>query len=535
MEWWKKTTVYQIYPRSFFDSNGDGIGDLEGIIQKLDYIQETGFETIWISPFYASPQEDFGYDISDYLDIAPEYGTMETTHRLIQEVHKRGMRIVFDMVMNHTSHRHPWFLASKSSPTNEKKDWYIWRKGKGKNPPNNWKSMTGGSGWHYVKDRDEWYFATFLPFQPDLNYRHPAVKKAMFDIVRFWLQQGVDGFRLDIFNVIYKDAAFRDNPFSFRPFPSESNPDGFFQKNVGTVNHPDNFHFAKELRQVMDEFPERFLVGEVFGQLPVIRQYIGAQDGLHLVFIFEMLRFKFFATYFKEIIERLSTRFAAPAMPVWVFSNHDKRRNLSYLKGDVHKAAIIYFLQLTVRAVPFFYYGEEIGMENVTIPLKVGKDPIAKKYNYLPQWLVNYSGETLNRDEVRTPMQWDDSTNAGFSNGSTTWLPVEKNYPNCNVAQQQRNEKSLYNLIKKLLHLRKAHIALHAGEMSEVKAASNVLSFKRTYEQEELLVVLNFGVLQQQVFAGNSHVLCHFGHVEMKGNSIQLSGYSACILRFSKE
>ena len=206
--WYHKTTIYQIYPRSFYDSNHDGIGDLKGILSKLDYLHELGFETLWISPFFSSPQADLGYDISNYTDIAPEYGTMDDALQLIEEVHKRGMRIVFDMVMNHTSIEHDWFRESRSSRNNPKANWYIWR-----DKPNNWKSMTGGSGWHYAKERGQYYWSSFLPMQPDLNYRNPEVKKTMFDIVRFWLGKGVDGFRLDIFNVIYKDAEFRDNPF----------------------------------------------------------------------------------------------------------------------------------------------------------------------------------------------------------------------------------------------------------------------------------------------------------------------------------
>jgi oligo-1,6-glucosidase/alpha-glucosidase len=233
LPWYHKTTIYQIYPRSFYDSNGDGIGDLQGILQKLDYIQELGFETIWVSPFFASPQADFGYDISDYTSIAPEYGTLEDADQLIGEVHRRRMRIILDMVMNHTSMEHAWFKESRSSQNNPKADWYIWR-----DQPNNWQSMTGGSGWHYVGERNQYYWASFLPFQPDLNYRNPAVKEAMFNIIRFWLARGVDGFRLDLFNVIYKDAEFRNNPFSFRLIPAGDEPSSFFQVAKYTLNLP---------------------------------------------------------------------------------------------------------------------------------------------------------------------------------------------------------------------------------------------------------------------------------------------------------
>jgi alpha-glucosidase len=247
MKWWQKTTIYQIYPRSFLDTNGDGIGDLAGIIAKLDYIKDLGFETIWVSPFYKSPGRDFHYDISDYTQIDPIFGTLDDADRLIQETHKRKMRIVFDMVLNHTSDEHPWFQESRSSKDNPKRNWYIWKKGKEKDQaPNNWISMINKPGWNYDATTEEWYFANFLDFQPDLNYRNPEVKEAMFAIMRYWLDKGVDGFRLDIFNSIYKDAEFRDNPFSLHFIPSaHSQDEAFFQKKIHTLNHPDCFGSSK--------------------------------------------------------------------------------------------------------------------------------------------------------------------------------------------------------------------------------------------------------------------------------------------------
>jgi Glycosidases len=271
--WYHKTTIYQIYPRSFYDSNDDGIGDLKGIIQKLEYIHKLGFETLWISPFFSSPQADFGYDISNYTDIAPEYGTLDDALQLIDEVHERGMKIVFDMVMNHTSIEHPWFKESRSSRTNPKADWYLWR-----DKPNNWKSMLGGSGWHFANERDQYFWSSFLPFQPDLNYRNSEVKQTMLDIVRFWLSKGVDGFRLDIFNVIYKDAEFRDNPFAFQLAPTETNPSGFFQEAKYTLNQPESFEFAKELRNVCDEFGDRLLLGEISGDRETTRKIPGRKN-----------------------------------------------------------------------------------------------------------------------------------------------------------------------------------------------------------------------------------------------------------------
>ncbi len=297
--WWKRTTTYQIYPRSFYDANGDGVGDLRGVIGKLDYLRDLGVETLWLSPFFESPQADFGYDVSDYYAIAPEYGTIADCRDLIREVHARGMKIVFDMVLNHTSDGHAWFVDSRSSRSSPKRDWYIWRDGRrpgGKAPPNNWRSMLGGTGWRYDPSSGQWYFASFLEFQPDLNYRNPAVKAAMLDTVRHWLRAGVDGLRLDIFNALFKDASFADNPFSWRAMPSEDNPNGFFQRHVHTIDHPDTIAFARELRAVVEEFqdPPRFLVGEVFGDAATLRRYCGeAADGLHLVFLFATMRARF--------------------------------------------------------------------------------------------------------------------------------------------------------------------------------------------------------------------------------------------------
>lgn len=535
---WKTTTVYQIYPRSFYDSNGDGIGDLLGIIQKLDYIQSIGFETIWISPFFCSPQADFGYDISDYKNIEPAYGTLSLVEKLIHEVHLRKMFIVFDMVMNHTSDQHSWFLNSKKNKNNPYSDWYIWQKGKGKYPPNNWNSMTGGSGWHYVKERDEWYFATFLPFQPDLNYHNPEVKSAMFDIIKFWLEKGVDGFRLDIFNVIMKDPQFRNNPWSFKLIPKEENPDGFFQQNKYTVNYIDNYSFAKSLRDVMNRYKNKYLVGEVFGNMNTIRNYIGKQDGLHSVFIFEMLKFKWNANYFKNLISKIEHQFQEPAIPVYVFSNHDKKRSASRLKGNMEQSKLLHFLQFTVRGIPFMYYGEEIGMENLTIPLKNGLDPIAKKYNFLPQFIVNQITDTINRDEVRTPMQWNGKENAGFSSHKNTWLPVHPNYKTINVATEMADEKSLLNLIKSILSIRKMHLPLQIGQFSWFDITNlpkEILAFERKHGNEKLIIFINFSKNTKTINCPIGYSLIFAEKISLKTNEntneIVLEGLGFGILK----
>ncbi|MBE0527002.1 MAG: alpha-glucosidase, partial [Candidatus Thorarchaeota archaeon] len=386
LPWWKKTTVYQIYPRSFKDSSGNGIGDLQGIITKLDYLQELGIETIWFSPIFSSPQRDHGYDVSDFRSISQEYGTMADCEKLIHEIHHREMYVMFDLVLNHTSDQHPWFQESKSSRNNPKRDWYIWRDGKkpgGKKLPNNWKAMVGGSGWHYDALTDQWYWAQFLPFQPDLNYRNPHVKREMFDTVRYWLDKGVDGFRLDIINTVFEDEAFQNNPFSRKFFPSDADDKSFFQNKIHTINHPDNFIFVKELRSVLDEYsdPERFLVGEISASFEILKRYCGNEenktktDGLHLAFLFKSLNAKLDASIFHKIISEYEQYFSEPYTPTWVFSNHDQMRRISKLGTDMVKAKLNATIQLTARGVPFIYYGEEIGISNHKLPLKTAEDP----------------------------------------------------------------------------------------------------------------------------------------------------------------
>jgi alpha-glucosidase len=499
--WWQSTVIYQIYPRSYQDSNGDGIGDIQGIISRLDYLQDLGVETIWFSPFFSSPQKDFGYDISDYKNIAPEYGSMADVEELIAGIHRRGMKIVFDMVMNHTSDKHAWFQESKSSRNNPKADWYIWRDGKGKNPPNNWKSIVWGLGWHYAPERDQWYFASFLPFQPDLNYQNPEVKAEMFNTVRFWLDKGVDGFRLDIFNCIVKDLSFRDNPFTINPFPTVEYPGGNFQIRKYSVNHPDNFLLAKELRAVMDEYGEgsRFLLGEVFGSQDIVKKYLGKQDGLHLIFLFETLYFQFKATWFKKLISDFEQQFPAPLIPTWVLGNHDIYRYTRRIGNDLQKAKLMAVLQLTVRAVPTLYYGEEVGMKNAEISPKIAQDPLAEVFRWIPQWFRKWMPVSVNRDVCRTPMQWNSSRFAGFSSVEP-WVQMSDDTEVRNVASLQQDKDSLWHWYRQLLALRKAHGALHSGAVELLDVGNDqVLAYERVLGEQRLRILINFSSEVQQI------------------------------------
>ena len=528
--WYHTTTIYQIYPRSFRDTNGDGIGDLPGIIEKLDYLRDLGFETLWISPFFASPQRDFGYDVADYFSIAPEFGTMADALRLIEEVHTRGMRIVFDMVMNHTSDEHPWFKESRASRKNPKADWYLW-----KDKPNNWNSLTGGSGWHYAPERGQYYWASFLPFQPDLNYRNPEVKRAMFDTVRFWLGKGVDGFRLDIFNVIYKDGQFRDNPPSAQFFQKEYDYSSFFQEAKYNVDQPESAEFARELRSVCDEFEEKMLVGEAASKRDALRKFMGndTNDGLGLMFDFSMLNFKFRAEWFRNLIREIEAAFPEPFMPVYVFSNLDRKRSISRLGDDPRKAKLLALLQFTVRGVPCTYYGEEIGMTDLPMPFASALDPLPHKFKFVPRLIPDLLGLTINRDEVRTPMQWDTTRNAGFSSAQRTWLPVHSNYVNINVEKQEADSRSLLNVVRGLLNFRKESAPIREGSLEILEnLPEGVLGYARNAGQETLIILLNFDE-QEKIFELKFSELIYklSEKDEAKEKAIRLNGFGGMILK----
>jgi glycosidase len=487
--WWRRTTVYQIYPRSFADANGDGIGDLRGIRERLDYLQWLGVETLWLSPFTASPQRDFGYDISDHLAIAPEYGTLDDCRALIDAIHARGMKVVLDMVLNHTSDQHPWFVESRAARDGPRRDFYLWRDGRGRRPPNNWRSMLGGSGWHRDAATGQWYWASFLPFQPDLNWRNPEVKRAMFDVVRHWLRAGADGLRLDIFNAIHKDPAFADNPWSPRPLPSEDDPAGFFQRPLHTQNHPDTFAFARELRAVVDEFDGRFLVGEVFGPPALLRRYCG--DGLHLVFLFRCMRAPFTAAGFRALVAELEAEFPEPLLPTYVFANHDRPRAIARLGNDPARARLLAAFQLTVRGVPFIYYGDELGLpDDDGMPFASARDPLAARYRWVPASLlplVRRLGILLNRDECRSPMPWDASSWPG-----EPWLRRHPRGVEINVTAQRDDAGSVLRAYRRMLALRRATPELAGGNLTLVPPPGDprrLLAYRRG---DDVLVVLNF-------------------------------------------
>jgi alpha-glucosidase len=479
--WWKHGVIYQIYPRSFYDSNGDGIGDLPGIIKKLDYCAELGVDAIWLSPVNTSPMHDFGYDICDYRAIDPVFGTMDDFDFLLNEAHARGIKIIMDLVLNHTSYLHPWFIESSGSRVNPKRDWYIWHSGKRGHPPNNWRSSFGGSAWEWHGATGQFYLHSFLKEQPDLNWRNPSVMEAVFADIRFWLDKGVDGFRLDAVNYLIKNSQFRNNPFAINPF--DSRIERFNRNRFGTHD------ILRSLRTMMDEYHDRVLIGEVFcyppGSPSLSASFLGrGDDELNLAFDFSLMYRFWNARRFYRCIKHWYGHIPVNGWPCNVLSNHDQPRNINrYFTGDEDKRArVAAMLLLTMKGTPFIYYGEEIGMKNFRIPRKLIRDPAGKKF-----WPF-YSG----RDCARTPMQWTAGKNAGFSSGQG-WLPVGMDYQAVNVEKQSDDIYSLLSFYRILVKLRRAHPSLERGEFKTlITGYRGVLAYLREYNKETVCIALNF-------------------------------------------
>jgi alpha-glucosidase len=472
--------VYQIYPRSFMDSNGDGIGDLDGIRARLDHLAWLGVDAIWLSPIFPSPMADFGYDVADYCDIDPVFGTLADFDRLLEAAHARGVRVILDWVPNHTSERHAWFLESRASRANPKRDWYVWRDpAPGGGPPNNWKSIFGGSAWELDPASGQYYLHSFLVEQPDLNWRNPEVVAAMHGSLRFWLDRGVDGFRIDVIHRIAKDPLLRDNPPSERPGPGYGG-----QRHVHDENHADVHAFLRGIRAVLDAYPERMAVGEVYIMDPTqVAAYYGRGDELHLAFNFSFLRSPWDAGSFAREIGAFDALVPVDGWPDVVLSNHDVPRHATRYDDPVHgeaRARAAALLLLTLRGTPFLYYGEEIGMRNGDVPRERMRDPLAITLH-----------PSLSRDPERMPMHWRAGPGAGFTSGEP-WLPIAADAEVRNVEAQRADRASLLWLYKDLLSLRRETPALERGRYRAVEAAKGVLAWERHHEASRALVALNF-------------------------------------------
>ncbi len=517
--WWQSAVFYQIYPRSFADSNGDGIGDLPGIIARLDYLQDLGIDAIWLSPHYPSPQFDCGYDIVDYTAVAPEFGTLNDFKCLLDGLHQRGMRLILDLVLNHTSDKHPWFQEARRSRDNPHRDWYIWRDGKGDNPPNNWMSTFGGSAWEFDAASGQYYYHFFFKQQPDLNWRNPAVKRAMFDAVCFWLEMGVDGFRLDAIGTIFEhpdlpDHSSRLTLAELRQLLATSTSRkerralgkewrAMFQHQV---DQPGVHELMQELRALVDEFGERLLVGETDD----LSYHGNGEDELHMVFNFPLMHSKRLtpARVRANQARRLSTlaNISPQAWPCNTFGNHDSSRTHNRFGDGQHDAQLARLhlaLLLTLRGTPFLYNGEEIGMSDLLL------SDIQQFRDMLGIWLYHaeidelglspeqalQDAARLSRDKCRTPMQWANAPNAGFGPpGVETWLPVNPNYATgVNVADQEADPASLLNFYRAFLRLRKHNPALIIGDYTQLAPRSrDVLAFVRRAPHQACLVALNF-------------------------------------------
>lgn len=496
IQWWQRAVIYQVYPRSFADSNGDGVGDLAGITSHLDYLAWLGIDAIWISPIFPSPMADFGYDVANYVDVDPLFGSLADLDRLLAEAHARGIRVLLDFVPNHTSDQHPWFLESRSSRDSAHRDWYVWRDPRpGGSPPTNWLSNFGGPAWTWDEETQQYYYHAFLPQQPDLNWRNPEVRTALEGVLRFWLDRGVDGFRVDVIWQLVKDAEFRDNP----PNPAYGPALAPHHRLVSLYNadRPEVHEVIRGLRAVLDEYPERVMLGEIDLPIERLMSYYGESGGgVHLPLNFLLLITPWDPARIDEAIRRYEAALPAYGWPNWVLSNHDTPR-VATRSGDA-QARVAAMLLLTLRGTPTVYYGDELGMRDVPVPPDRERDPFGLR---LP-------GQGFGRDPQRTPMQWSTATNAGFSDVEP-WLPLDTEYATRNVEVERDDGDSMLRLYRRLIELRRTP-ALAVGSLECLPQDGDVVSYIRRGADASFLVALNMGETDRQVTLPEG---CHGGVV----------------------
>ena len=478
--WWEDAVLYQIYPRSFQDSDGDGIGDLQGIRRRVDYLEWLGVDAVWLSPVFASPHVDFGYDISDYRAVDPLFGGREDLDALRDALHGRGMKILLDLVPNHSSDRHPWFRAASSSRSDPKRDWYIWADpGPDGGPPTNWLSVFGGSAWEWHEPTSQYYYHAFLKEQPDLNWRNPEVRAAMLDVMRYWLDWGADGFRVDVMWHMVKDNRLRDNP----PNPDYDPAAAGFSYDrllpVFTTDRPEVHDAVRAMRGVMDEYGDRVLIGEIYLPVKQLVRYYGPDgEGAHLPFNFQLVELPWDRERVEAAISAYEGALPRHGWPNWVLSNHDKPRVAGRWGEATARPAAV--LLLTLRGTPIIYYGDELGIGGVRIPEDRVRDPHALR-----------DPGTPSRDAYRTPMQWTDGPRAGFSDAEP-WLPLTEDHEARNVDGQRRDPGSILSLYRRLLRLRREEPALVRGRYVPVPGQGPVLAFLREHGRRRLLVAVNF-------------------------------------------
>jgi alpha-glucosidase len=476
--WWKHGVIYQVYPRSFQDTNGDGVGDIQGVIQRLDYLKDLGVDAVWLSPIYSSPMADFGYDVRDHIAIDPLFGDMETFHRLVHAVHARSLKLILDYIPNHTSDQHLWFQESRTSRTNPRRDWYIWRDpAPDGGPPNNWRSVFGGPAWAWDEATGQYYYHAFLASQPDLNWRNADVIDAMLNVLRYWLDHGVDGFRVDAIHHLIEREDLADNPAN--PFWHDGMDPAEQLVPSHTVDLAEVHDAIAGMRRVLDGYEgERVLIGEAY--LPIARlvsYYGGAGDGFHLPFNFHLMTTPWTPTAIASLIAAYEAKLPAGGWPNWVLSNHDRSRLASRLGAA--QARVAAMLLLTLRGTPTLYQGDELGMEDVAIPPHRVRDP----------WELNVPGLGLGRDPVRTPMLWSDAPYAGFSTVEP-WLPLGESWSEIHVERQSQRPDSVFALYRALLDLRRREPALWRGHYVPVAATETLLAYERRADSARLLVIL---------------------------------------------
>lgn len=525
--WWRGAVIYQIYPRSFQDSNGDGIGDLPGIIERLDYVAGLGVDAIWISPFFRSPMADFGYDIADYRDVDPMFGTLADFDRLVARAHALGLKVIIDQVLSHTSMEHAWFQESRQSRDNPKADWYVWADPRPDGtPPNNWLSIFGGGAWKWEPRREQYYLHNFLSSQPDLNFHNEAVQQATLDNVRFWLARGVDGLRLDAINFCFHDRQLRDNPAkppelrTGRGF-SPDNPYAY-QYHWYNNTQPENLAFLRRLRALMDEFGEVAALGEISSEdsLATMAEYTGP-DRLHMGYSFELLTPDFSVAHVRSTVDALEAKMTE-GWPCWSISNHDVQRVATRWGGATpppHLPAMLSAMVCSLRGSVCVYQGEELGLPEADIPFELLQDPYGIAF-----W-PNFKG----RDGCRTPMPWSTETHGGFSPGRP-WLPVPEAHLPLNVAAQEAATDSPLQRFRRFMAFRRGQPALRWGAVRMLPGAEPVLAFERTLDGHRIRAWFNFSPEPQQVdIEPGLSLLDGHGLVggELREGRLWLPGYGA--------
>ncbi len=520
LKWWQSGIIYQIYPRSFQDSNGDGIGDLPGITARLPYVASLGVQAVWLSPIFKSPMRDFGYDVADYCDIDPIFGTLEDFDALVKEAHRLGLKVMLDYVPNHTSSDHTWFQEALEGKGSPKRDWYVWREGRPDGGlPNNWKSFFGGPAWTLDERSGQYYLHQFLPTQPDLNWRNPAVREAMFEVLRFWMRRGVDGFRVDVIWLLAEDERFLDEPE--HPEADRQVVGGQIEhstlQHIYTQDQPETHDYVREMRGVLDEFDDRMMVGEIYLPLDRLLPYAGTPDApmVHLPFNFHLILLPWDAQQVRQFADEYDAACnAAGAWPNWVLGNHDQHRFKTRVGAAQYRVAQT--LLLTLRGTPTVYYGDEIGMQNVPIPYEKMVDPAG---------LQQPDSPNAGRDPERTPMQWNAGQGAGFTGaGVNPWLPLAADAERVNVHSEEADPSSDLNYFRALTRLRQQFPALVAGDYRSLDAGhADVLAFERTHAGQTVAVLLNFGIEDRDLgtLAGGHPLLSSEGDLPESGQPLR--------------